>query len=113
MPLGPAYVLNVIGADALLGGSSTWKIRLSLSQKNWFKGQHARNRQQNRWIFRHERSTGQSFVALGLKESEKGFADLRTRQRSQHGYEYLGWSSILTNCLPSLARNPVYGYSNS
>ena len=73
-----AHVLDVVGADALLGAGGPGSGPFHLPQEHRLEGQHAGNGEQHRGVVRHQGSAGHGLVAPILVEAQEGGSDLGT-----------------------------------
>jgi len=78
---GNADVLDVVRADALLGGGRARVRARRLAQEDALELQHPRDRQQHGRIVRDERRARQPHVAAPLVEGQKALAYLGAPQR--------------------------------
>ena len=78
MPCRAPHILNVIGANALLGTGGPVGGPLLLPEKHRLEGKHSRNGEQDGGIIRHQGSAGQQAMTTGRIEVQKGAADGRT-----------------------------------
>ncbi len=85
MPSCTPYVLDVIGANALLAGGSPRRRPLHLTQKHGLKWQHSGNREQHGGILRNQRSAWHHDVLARLIKLQKGSANLITCAGSSTG----------------------------
>ena len=76
VPCRAAHVLDVVGADALLGAGRPRCRPLLLAQEHRLEGQHAGDREQHGGVLRHQRGTGDGLVAPLLVEAQEGRPDL-------------------------------------
>ena len=101
VPRGAAHVLDVVGADALLGARGTRCGARLQTQEGLLEGQHPGNGEQHRGVFGYEGRAGQHLVAAGSVEVQEGLANgctrtgrvinrlvggVGTRGRNRHGH---------------------------
>ena len=77
MPCRATHILNVIGANALLGTGGPMGRPRFLPEKHRLEGKHPRNGEQDGGVVRHQGSTRQQAVATGCIKVQEGEADGR------------------------------------
>ena len=76
---GAAHVLDVVGADALLGRGGPGGRPGRLAKEHRLERQHAGDREQHGGVVRHQGTAGHPPVAPLLEEAQERLADLRPR----------------------------------
>ena len=77
MALGDADVLDVVGADALLGGGGAGNLALLLAHEHGLELEHARDGEQHGGVLGHQRGGGEACVPARLVKLEESATDAR------------------------------------